>query len=132
MNGLEAMLRREREHGRRESTVSWYMEGWLVGEDPDEGGRAFETGEGLVLNGVAPNRILRLRMLGGTDKDPDPSMLNEMRAEVRRAWPTRSLGWEASASATGFKTLRRAAPAPSGRRLVRRSASHHGRKETPC
>jgi hypothetical protein len=66
INSLEAMLRREREHGWRESTVSWYMEGWLEGEDPDEGGHAFEIGEGLVHNGVAPNGILRLRMLGGT------------------------------------------------------------------
>jgi hypothetical protein len=132
MNSLEAMLRREWEHGRRESTVSWYMEGWLEGEDPDEGGHAFETGEGLVHNGVAPNGILRLRMLGGTDKAPDPSMLNEMRAEVRRAWPTRSLGWEAAAPATGFKALQRAKRRAEGAGVVRRSASHHGRKETLC
>ena len=132
MNSLEALLCREREHSRRESTVSWYVEGWLVGEDPDEGGHAFETGEGLASNGVAPNRILRLRMLGWTDKDPDPSMLNETRAEVRRAGPTCSSGWDDFVSATLLRALRRPAHAPSGPRPARRSASHHGRKEAPC
>ena len=132
MNSLEALLRGKREHSRRESTVSWYVEGWLVGEDPDEGGHAFENGEGLASNGVAPNRILRLRMLSWTDKDPDPSMLNETRAEVRRAGPTCSSGWDDSVSATLFRVLRRPAHAPSGPRPARRSASHHGRKEAPC
>jgi hypothetical protein len=132
MNSLEALLRREREHGRRESTVSWYVEGWLIGEDPDEGENAFETGEGLAPNDVAPNRNLRLRMSGWTDKDPDPSMLNETRAEVRSAGTTSSSGWDAYVSATLFRALQRPAHAPSGRRLARRSASHHGRKEVPC
>jgi hypothetical protein len=130
MNGLEALLRVEREHGRQDPTVSWYVKGWLVGEDPDESGHAFETGQGLAPNGVVPYRFLRLRMSGRTAKDPDPSMLNETRTEVRRAGPMRSSGWDASAKV--FKALRRAKRRPEGTGVAPRSALHHGRKGTPC
>jgi hypothetical protein len=126
MKGLEALLRLERDDGRRDPTVSWYVEG-LLG-DPDEGGHAFETGEALAPIEVASNRCFRLRILGATDKDPDPAMLKETRAEVRGLWLTRSSARDASASTTVFKALRR----PEGAVAARRSASHHGRKETPC
>jgi hypothetical protein len=126
MNGLEALPRLERDDGRRDPTVSWYVEG-LLG-DPGEGGHAFETSEALAPLGVAPNSCLRLRILDATDKDPDPAMLKETRAEVRDLWPTLSSARDGSASTTVFKALRR----PEGAGVARRNASHHGRKETPC
>jgi hypothetical protein len=105
MNGLEALLRLEREHGRRDPTVSWYVEGWLAGEDPDKDGHLFESGKGLALDGVAPIRPDPLRIFKGPDKDSDLSMLDKMRAEVGRAGSTHSLEWDAFVSATVFEAL---------------------------
>ena len=42
MNSLEAQLRLERKHDRRDPTVGWCVEGLAV-EDPDEEGRVFEA-----------------------------------------------------------------------------------------
>jgi hypothetical protein len=43
MNSLEALLRLERTHGRRDPTESWYVEVWLAGEGSDGDGRVFEA-----------------------------------------------------------------------------------------
>jgi hypothetical protein len=70
MNGLEALLRLERRQGWQDPAVSRYVEGWLAGEVPDEGAHTFESGEGLALDGVTPDRPVRLRGFGGRIRTP--------------------------------------------------------------
>ena len=133
MNGSEALLRSERKHGRLDSTAICYVENWLAGEDRDEGGHPFETGEGLALNEVAPNRPVRLRISKGANKDPEMSMLDKMRVEVGRASSTHSLGFVAFMSGTVFEALRRATRrSEEGVGAADRRARRDGREETPC
>jgi hypothetical protein len=133
MNGLEALLRLERKPGRRDPAVSWYVEGWLPGEDADKDGHVFETGQGLApLNRVAPKRPVRLRISKGADKDSDLSMLDKMRAEVGRGGSTHSLKWDAFVSATVFGVLQQARRRSEGVGAGHRRTSRYGREETPC